>query len=169
MHHLPSVQRATNTFVVILLFPFGSGWQAVSQLSQQADISDKKPSLPLSDPNMSIGLTRTERTPQLRCCQWADVFYLISVLGKQAGRLCSSVTDDCCVVTGRSSSHNREIELSYSEDLLMLVYKPVYYKPYVGFYMLCSTPSSSTKLVMWETWLISCFMFYDLKTGEIKF
>lgn len=30
-----------------------------------------------------------------------------------------------------SSSHNREIELSYSEDLLILMYKPVYYKHYV--------------------------------------
>lgn len=51
------------------LFPSGSGWLAVSQLSQQcADTSDKKPSLPLSDPNRSVGCARTE-TPQLRCCQ----------------------------------------------------------------------------------------------------
>lgn len=75
------------------------------------------------------------------------MFYLISALGKQAGRLCSSATDDCCVVTGRSSSHNREIELSYSEDLLMLLDKPVYDKPYVGFYILCSTSSSTTNSV----------------------
>lgn len=60
----PATKSHQHTRCLFPLFPSGSGWLTVSPLSQQcADTSDKKPSLPLSDPNRSVGCVGQKEHP----------------------------------------------------------------------------------------------------------